>query len=244
MRTPGTSFVESTTVMRKSKKASSSSSPSSSPSSSAKSTDTFQVTCWPGSEHIGSESLSSRRSLHHVEGSNLDLHEAALHGRGVREHLERGPEGGRSQVRGEGHRDGQHWAETRLFTCERTGSGLNQLQITSHSSVTSQAASTEITGQVPKFSTQKSKHSPFSMIDLLKFFESGPRIQAHVINGVARWVTYGGTHMMTLGKLTYETQGVCTADSFLLGSRLSWAWWRKFHKVLFCGTVQSAATKL
>ena len=43
------------------------------------------------------------------------------------------------------------------------------------------------------------------MIDLLKFFESGPRIQAHVINGVARWVTYGGTHMMTLAEL-YDPQ--------------------------------------
>ena len=39
------------------------------------------------------------------------------------------------------------------------------------------------------------------MLDLMKFFKSGPRSQAHLINGVARRVTYGGTHMMALAEL-------------------------------------------
>ena len=36
------------------------------------------------------------------------------------------------------------------------------------------------------------------MLDLMKFFKSGPRSQTTVINGVARRVTYGGSHMMAL----------------------------------------------
>ena len=36
------------------------------------------------------------------------------------------------------------------------------------------------------------------MADLMKIFESGPRIQAHIVNGVAKWVTFGESHMMAL----------------------------------------------
>ena len=39
------------------------------------------------------------------------------------------------------------------------------------------------------------------MLDLMKFFELGPRSQIHIINGVARSVTYGGTHMLALAQL-------------------------------------------
>merc|ERR1711940_34416 len=171
----------------------------SSSTSSNKAEDTVQVTSWLGCEHFGSESLSDREILHYGEGTTHDFLEgvddakpelaavaesdvlqAELQGRGVRGHSVHVPKGERGQGRGEGQQEGQYCEGSRLFSCGRTGSVLNQLQITGHSSVSLQSASTIVTGQVSESSALIFKHSPFSMTALLKTFESGTRIQAHI----------------------------------------------------------------
>ena len=246
--------MNNTTDMRESKMA-----------SSTTSNNKVQVTSWLGCEHIGSESLSDMEILHCREGTNHDLLEgvdvgmselvagaesnviqAELQGRGVRGHLVPVPHGGRSQGRGEGHQVGHHCEEIRLYNFGRTGSLHKQLQITNHSSVSLQAVSTKVTGQVSESYTQISKHSLFSMTDLLKIFESGPRIQAHYINDVAKALMEQVQEEKEEASFQFFSRSVhCRFVS--IGKQAFLGLVVRIHEkrvpVLFCRAVHSAATK-
>ena len=188
----GTSWTENSTAMRELGMAS---------SSNAHTTITMpmgtsQVTSWSGREKSCSESLFMRRGQLREQGDDIIELRAAQHEQGLRDHLVQVPGGASYQGREEGHGVGQSGEKIRLYTGLKTGSGPDQLMFTNQKTVT-----TDLTGQVAQSSKQSFKHSSFRMFDLMKFFESGPRSQIHVINGVARRVTYGGSNMMALAEL-------------------------------------------
>ena len=131
--------------------------------SSMKSTTDMSEIWMASSTEVTVQSLSDGKILHYREGTNHDFLEGVddakpelaavaesdvlqseLQGRGVRGHPDHVPQGERSQGRGEGQQVGQYCEGSRLFSCGRTGSVLIQLQITGHSSVSLQAASSQV----------------------------------------------------------------------------------------------------